>query len=151
MQRTKKEITACSELDAIIRASTVMYLAMCQDNMPYVIPMSFGFDGENVYFHCAQQKGVKLEILCKNPRVCALFGKSATLDPQGDNPCAWGFNFETVIIQGEARRVEGEKEKQLALQLITDQYAQGLTVPRNAVARVDVWKIKVEHMTGKRS
>lgn len=150
MLRAKKEITERSEQYAIIKASQVMYLSMCMENMPYVVPMSFGCHGEHIYFHCAP-KGLKLDILENNPRVCAVFTENAALDQKENNPCAWGFHFRTVIVQGEVRRLSEEKEKQMALQVITDQYAQGLTVPKQSIEQVEVWKIRIEHMTGKRS
>lgn len=151
MHRKEKEITDPAAMHALIRASEVMRLALCVDNEPYVLPMSFGFDGKSVYFHSAAH-GLKLDMLRQNPRVCCLFEHGLKLVRAGANPCAWGFDFSTVIVRGTAIRVTEPSAKLAALQCITDHYAlTPVSVPEGKIAGVDVWAIVIEEMTGKRS
>jgi nitroimidazol reductase NimA-like FMN-containing flavoprotein (pyridoxamine 5'-phosphate oxidase superfamily) len=151
MRRTKKEITDRQEMQAIIHASQVMRLALCLENEPYVVPLSFGYDGTSIFFHCAPE-GLKLDILRKNPRVCCLFEHGLAFEPKGENPCAWGFAFSTVIAHGVASKVTEPDEKLAALQAVTDHYsASGERVPADKVGNVDVWKIEILEMTGKGS
>jgi hypothetical protein len=44
MRRTDKEIRSREEIDEIIRGSHVCRIAMAMDNMPYIVPVSFGYD-----------------------------------------------------------------------------------------------------------
>jgi nitroimidazol reductase NimA-like FMN-containing flavoprotein (pyridoxamine 5'-phosphate oxidase superfamily) len=151
MRRKKKEITDRQEMQGIIRASQVMRLALCRENEPYVVPLSFGYDGTSLFFHCASE-GLKLDILRKNPRVCCLFEHGLAFEPKGDDPCAWGFAYATVIVHGEAARITDPAEKLAALQVITDQYStSGERVPADKVGKVEVWKIGILEMTGKRA
>jgi nitroimidazol reductase NimA-like FMN-containing flavoprotein (pyridoxamine 5'-phosphate oxidase superfamily) len=151
MRRKKKEITDRQEMQGIIRASLVMRLALCLDNEPYVVPMSFGYDGTSIFFHCAPE-GLKLDILRRNPRVCCLFEHGLAFNPEGDNPCAWGFAFATVIAHGVANHVTASEDKLAALQVITDHYAaNGERVPADKAGNVDVWKVEILEMTGKRT
>lgn len=151
MRRAKNAVTDPAELERIIRASPVMRLAMSLDGEPYVVPLSFGYDGASLYFHCATE-GLKLDILRRNPRVCCLFEHGLTLNPKGDNPCTWGFAFATVIAHGIARHIEEPARKLAALQIITDQYArQGERVPADRIDTVEVWEIKILEMTGKQA
>jgi hypothetical protein len=151
MRRSKKEITDPDQMHAIIAASPVMRLAMCRDDEPYLIPLSFGFDGDAIYFHCAPE-GLKVDILRRNPRVCCLFEGTSALDVKGTNPCAWGFSFATVIVHGSAEQVLAPEAKLSALQCITDHYAENAPlVPSDKIGNVDVWKIEILEMRGKRS
>jgi uncharacterized protein len=151
MRRTKNQIHERTEILAVIQQSPVMRLALCLENEPYVVPLSFGFDGETLYFHCAPE-GLKLDILRRNPRVCCLFEHGLAFDPKGDSPCAWGFAYATVIVHGEAAQITDPAEKLEALQVITDKYStNGERVPADKVEKVDVWKIVILEMTGKRA
>lgn len=151
MRRRKNEITDPSQMRDIILASPVMRLALCLDGAPYVIPLSHGYDGESIFFHCAPQ-GLKTDILERNPRVCCLFEAQAEFTPKGDSPCAWGFAYATVVVHGRAARVADPAAKLAALQLITDSYAADAPrVPEKGLEGVDVWRIEVLEMTGKKS
>lgn len=151
MRRKKNEVTDHQEMQGVIRASQVMRLALCLDNEPYVVPMSFGYDGSALYFHCAAE-GLKVDILRRNPRVCCLFEHGLAFDPKGDNPCAWGFAYATVIVHGEAVQIKDPAEKLAALQVITEQYStNGELVPADKAGKVEVWKIGILEMTGKRA
>ncbi len=149
MRRTKNAITDPAELERVIRASPVMRLAMSLNDEPYVIPLSFGYDGATLYFHCATE-GLKREILRGNPRVCCLFEHDLEFTATGDSPCAWGFAYATVIVHGRAGQITDPARKLAALQLITDHYArQGERVPEEQIGKVDVWRIEILEMTGK--
>jgi nitroimidazol reductase NimA-like FMN-containing flavoprotein (pyridoxamine 5'-phosphate oxidase superfamily) len=151
MRRKKNEITDPAQMLEIIRNSPVMRLAMCLDQTPYVVPLSHGFDGSSIYFHCAPE-GLKTDILERNPRVCCLFEEKAELKVEGDSPCSWGFTYATVIVHGTAARISDPAAKRAALQVITDSYARdGAQVPDKDLDGVDVWRINVATMTGKKS
>jgi len=49
-------------IDEIIDKADVLHLAMADGNVPYVVPLSFGYDGCNIYFHCAKE-GLKLDFI----------------------------------------------------------------------------------------
>lgn len=151
MRRTKNAITDPAELERVIRASPVMRLAMSLNDEPYVIPLSFGYDGATLYFHCATE-GLKRELLRGNPRVCCLFEHDLEFTATGDSPCAWGFTYATVIVHGRAAQITDPARKLAALQLITDHYArQEERVPEEQIGKVDVWRIEILEMTGKRA
>ena len=72
MRRQEREISDRAAIDAIIRACQVCRLGMVDGDLPYIVPMSFGYDGRALYFHCATQ-GRKLDVLRRRPRVCFEF------------------------------------------------------------------------------
>lgn len=151
MRRSERQIADTGQMHDIIQASPFMRLALCRENQPYVLPLSFGFDGIDLFFHCADQ-GRKIDILQHNPRVCCLFEQGLTLKTVRSNPCAWGVAYATVIVQGVASQITDEATKLTALQCITDHYASNAPrVPADKIGHVAVWKITIEEMTGKRS
>lgn len=151
MRRKKNHVTDSSEMENVIRSSQIMRLALCLDNEPYVVPMSFGYDGDAIFFHCAPE-GLKLDILNRNPRVCCLFEHGLAFDPKGASPCSWGFFYATVVVHGKAVRITDPSEELAGLQSITDHYAaDGEKVPTDRIEKVEVWKIVILDMTGKRA
>ena len=60
-------ITDREQIDAIIRECLVCHLALSRDDQPYVLPVSFGYDGDFVYFHTGFL-GQKIDYMEVNPR-----------------------------------------------------------------------------------
>lgn len=44
------------------------HLAYAYEGQPYIVPLHFGYDGENIYFFTTD--GTKTRILAANPKVC---------------------------------------------------------------------------------
>ena len=121
---------------------------MSDDNQPYVIPMSFGYQDGAVYFHCAPE-GRKIDILRKNPRVCIEFDVDCRLKT-GDSACKWGFYFQSAIAFGVAAFIEDAVEKRAALDIIMRQYSnEAFTYPESALEKIVVIRVTVTELTGK--
>ena len=99
MKRSDKEITDREHLGAIIRNSLVCRLALARDNVPYLVPMSFGYDGAAIYLHTAPE-GRKIGFFETNPQVCFEFERHVELRRDPQSACKWSFNFESVIGYG---------------------------------------------------
>jgi nitroimidazol reductase NimA-like FMN-containing flavoprotein (pyridoxamine 5'-phosphate oxidase superfamily) len=61
MRRSEKEITAKTEIESIIQQSMVCRLAMSEGQIPYIVPLCFGYRNDTLYFHSAKE-GKKLDI-----------------------------------------------------------------------------------------
>jgi len=148
MRRKDKEMTDPEAIASVIQKSTVCRLGMSDDNQPYVIPMSFGYQDGAVYFHCAPE-GRKIEILRKNPRVCIEFDVDCRLKT-GDSACKWGFYFQSAIAFGVAAFIEDVVEKRAALDIIMRQYSKEVfTYPESALEKIVVIRVTVTELTGK--
>ena len=150
MRRKDREITSRAEIESIIRKATVCRLAMVDGEAPYIVPMSFGYAGECLYFHSARE-GRKLDILRRNDRVCFEFD----IDQQvvaADRACKWGFRFQSVIGTGRAFFIDQPEAKQKALATIMRQYtAKTFGYDQRAVAQTVVFGVAIETLSGKRS
>jgi hypothetical protein len=151
MRRTDKEIADRRLMDEIIRDSLVCRVAMAKDNAPYMVPMSFGYDGVAIYLHTAPE-GKKIEHFTANLQVCFEFERNVELRRDLQSACKWSFNFESVIGYGTISELAGPAQKEHALDEIMRQYS-GRTWPFESasVAKVRVWKIAITAMTGKQS
>ncbi len=119
MRRNDREITDRRAIDDIIRRSRVCRLGLCDGGQPYIVPMSFGYDGEALYFHAASQ-GRKIDVLTKNNRVCFEFYILHDVI-RADRPCRWGMRYESVIGFGTAEHIWDLQAREKALACIMRQ------------------------------
>lgn len=150
MRRSEREITDRAEIDSIIRRCQVCRLGLSDEGLPYVVPVSFGYDGASVYFHCAKD-GRKIEILRRNNKVCVEFD---TLEGmvEAEQACGWTMRYQSVIGFGTAYFVADAADTEHALSVIMAQYSPRIyTFPANAVSRTTVVRIQIESLTGKQS
>lgn len=151
MRREERQISDRKEIDAIIHASRVCRLAMAMDNNPYLVPLSFGYDGEAIYLHTAAA-GKKIKFFETNPHVCFEFEQGVQLRAHDRQACKFSFTYESVIGHGLIREIVDARQKKHGLEMIMNHYAQGQwEYNEKAVARTRVWKITVQSLTGKRS
>ena len=116
MRRKEKEITDRAELKALVGRCLVGRLGIADGDRPYVVPLSFGLEGEALYFHCASE-GRKLDILARNPRVCVEFDGDVEL-VSADRACGWTARYMSVLIEGRAHVVADEAGKIAGLDAI---------------------------------
>jgi len=151
MRRTDREISTRSEIDEVIRDSQVCHLAVAAEGDPYVVPVSFGYDGVAVYFHTASD-GKKIDIINSNPRVCVEFERNVRLVTDESDPCRWSFSFESVIGYGAAVELRDQEEKAHGLNQIMLHYSgREWQFDAAMLAGTRVWRVLLESVTGKRS
>jgi len=151
VRRKEKEITDKTDIEAIIEQSMVCKLGMIRNgNTPYIVPLCFGYQDHTLYFHSAL-KGLKIDCLEINPKVCFEFDMIA--EPQeAEDPCDWGMKYQSVIGFGKAEFIEESDDKRRALDVIMAQYSdKPFEFPANKVQATAVFKVEIESMTGKQS
>ena len=151
MRRKDREVGERELIEAIIRDCQVCRLGLARDNAPYIVPVSFGYDGEALYFHSARQ-GKKIDYISANASVCFEFERGVQLVPDESGPCNWTFHYQTVIGYGRVQELVGKVEKTEGLRQIVAQYSdREWEFGDEALRTVRVWKIAIERMTCKRS
>jgi nitroimidazol reductase NimA-like FMN-containing flavoprotein (pyridoxamine 5'-phosphate oxidase superfamily) len=150
MRRKDKLISDGSEIEAIIAKATVCRLAMVEGDRPYIVPLSFGYRDQTLFFHGAL-KGQKIDFIKKNPNVCFEF--DIAVEAIGnDDACDWSMKFRSVIGFGKAELIDGLEEKRRALSMIMSQYSdKAFQFPEKMVQTTAVIKVAIEKMTGKQS
>ena len=151
MRRAEKEIHSRALIDQILGQAEVCRLALCKDNRPYLVPVSFGYDGSCLYFHTAME-GMKLEFLAANNRVCFEVEHGVKLVPNEANPCGWSCAYLSVIGFGRAEEIPDRAGKEEGLNHILRHYSgRSWSWEGQSLEKLRVWRIVIEQITGKRS
>ncbi len=135
MRRSEKEITDRAELRRILRDARICRLAMSDGDRPYLVPLTFALDGDDVILHSARvgrKEGVELA--------------------PGRAACEFGMRFRSVIGFGDVEFVEDPAERARLLALFGPRHgAPDGAVPDAEARRTCVLRIRVRELTGKRS
>ena len=151
MRRKDKSIIERETIDRIIYESLICHLACSLEGLPYVIPISFGYDGKIVYFHTARA-GKKNDIFLANPRVCLAFETDIKMITDQENACVWTFDFHSVIATGKIKEISDLDLKHVGLNQIMRHYSgKNWEMPEREINKTKIWGVELERITGKRS
>lgn len=138
-------------IEKIIKSELVCYVGMIDvDNLPYVIPMNFGYENDIIYLHSAQE-GKSIESLSINPNICITFCEQPQLTYQNEEvACSYRVRGSSVIAQGKVEFIENFEEKIKALNIIMKQYTERIfTYSVPAINNVKVWKVNIEKVSAR--
>jgi nitroimidazol reductase NimA-like FMN-containing flavoprotein (pyridoxamine 5'-phosphate oxidase superfamily) len=151
MRRRDREITSRDEIDAVIRSAEVCRIAFADHDEPYVVPVSFGYDGEALFIHTAKT-GRKLDFIAANNRVCFELEANVAIRAHETEACDWTFEFESVIGYGTIIELTENRDKARGLNQIMLHYSgRAWEIEETEIATTRVWRIDIESLTGKRS
>ena len=150
MRREDKEIKDNNEIESIMQRATVCRVAFSENDVPYIVPVNFGYKDDCLYFHSAAE-GKKIEIIRQNNNVCFELDIDHEVVRSG-TPCKWGMKYRSVIGFGKAFLVRNVEEKRKALNTIVKHYSgKPSDYPESAISNVAIIKVEIESMTGKKS
>lgn len=150
IRRKDREITDIEECKSIIRNNKLGFLStISEDNTPYVVPLNYFYDGENIYFHSATE-GHKVDNIKKNPKVCFCV--------VGDHEIVlekFTTKYESAIIYGNAVVIEDFQEKVDILNGFMKFLGREVDVTKHYKSEVIdnktlIVKINVDKITGKK-
>jgi nitroimidazol reductase NimA-like FMN-containing flavoprotein (pyridoxamine 5'-phosphate oxidase superfamily) len=151
MRRKDKEITDRQLISDIISKCQVCRLGLACNHTPYIVPVSFGYDGDAIYFHTAKE-GKKIDYIAANSSVCFEFEHGVQVLPDGSSPCKWSFSFQSVIGYGNVHELTAPAAKAEGLHRIMAQYSnRRWAFGDKSLDTIRVWKITIDSMTGKQS
>ncbi len=154
MRRKELEVKEVNELIDIIKKCDVCRIAMVDNNLPYIVPMNFGYemidDQLTLYFHCAAE-GRKINILKNNPNICFEMDCEHKLIEK-ENACSYTMHFESIVGNGVVEFISDFEQKKYALSKLMRQYAgeKSFEFNENAVNHVTIFKVVTKDFTGKR-
>ena len=151
MRLKDREITCSDELEEIMNLGTVCRLGLCRDNVPYVVPMCYGYSDGCLYFHSARE-GLKLEYLSSNRLVCFEIETDVSVKP-AEEACRWSMDYRSVIGHGNLEEVSGRSDKLEAMNVLMKHYSgtDNWTISEKMIDNVLVLKLRITEMTGKKS
>jgi Predicted flavin-nucleotide-binding protein len=152
MRRADKEITDPDELHRILDEALVLHLGMVDDGRPYVVPLNFAREGDELWLHCASE-GRKLDCLRRQPSVCVEVERLIQIT-SGPTACGnWTSHFESVIGFGTATVLSDDEHKVHAMQTIMGKYSgrQDWEFSPETLAKIVIVRVNLESLTGKRA
>jgi uncharacterized protein len=151
VRKTEYEIKDRAEIDAILNAAQVCRIALADGNMPYIVPVNFGYKDNCLYFHCALE-GKKLDIIRRNNNVCFEADADVQIIPVAGKVCNWNTRYRSVIGFGKAFILADWQEKAAALNVVTAHYgAAPYAFTEKELERVGIVKVAISNMTGKKA
>lgn len=152
MRRQDKEITDPNELHRILDEARVVHLGMVDGGRPYVVPLNFAREGDELWLHCAAE-GRKLRCLRADPSVCVEVERLIEVT-SGPTACgAWTSHYESVIGFGSAEIVVDEDSRVAGLQAIMGRYSgrHDWQFASETLAKTVIIRVRLDSLTGKRS
>jgi uncharacterized protein len=135
---------AMGEMQALLRVG-FGHLGCTRDDHPYVVPMHYAYDGQDIYFFTTE--GTKTELIAANHEVC--FQVEETTDAS---------NWRSVMLIGEAQRIVKQDEVEHAMQLITERN-QTLTPALNeteigawhCLSNIAIYRVRTSSIYGRKT
>lgn len=148
--RRKKQQLSEAECAEILNRNTSGVLAVSGDDYyPYAVPLSYVFDGNAVYFHCAKS-GHKLDAITRNEKA-----SFCVIDRDEIVPEKYTTHYRSVILFGRAKIITDRDEMLAAIEKLAIKYnpTDGKE-NRDAAVMKDlsalcIVKIDIDFMTGK--
>ena len=109
-----REISDPKAVQELLKAGKYVVIALCHNNEPYVVTLSYGYDEQNntMYFH-GSRKGMKLDFIREHPAVCATL-----IEDHGYVPEQCSHNYKTLIIRGRMELVTELEEKRKGMDVM---------------------------------
>ena len=153
MRRKDREITDLAAIEAILKRARVLHLGLVNGNVPYVVPMHYGYSLRGgvltFYLHSAQE-GRKLDVIRANPNAFVEIDADEALISGGETACRYGASFSSVMASGRAVIVGDAAEKALALEiLMRTQTGRAFPITEEMASTVTVIRIDVDAFTAK--
>jgi uncharacterized protein len=133
----------------LLQSEMVGRLGCSIDNKVYVVPITYAFDGKNIYAH--SKEGMKLQLMRKNPIVCFEIDHVENM-----------VNWRSVVVQGKFEELKTKNALNYASQLLSERlepmlHSQAIkTIPLSQEANTIVkglravyYKIKILQISGR--
>ncbi|MBP1573690.1 MAG: pyridoxamine 5'-phosphate oxidase family protein [Oscillospiraceae bacterium] len=153
MTRREREVTDMNEIIGILDRAKIVHVGMIDGNMPYVVPMNYGYTMEDgrltLYLHGATV-GRKLDIIRVNPNVFIEIDTDV-VPFEGPSACQHGTCYSSVMGEGVAELIEDiEGKKQVLTHLMKTQTGKDFEFTDKMVTGVTGIKITVSDYTAKK-
>jgi nitroimidazol reductase NimA-like FMN-containing flavoprotein (pyridoxamine 5'-phosphate oxidase superfamily) len=114
MQKSERQITNPTIISEILINGKHAIIALCNNNEPYIVTLSYGFDEKKncLYFHTAKQ-GLKLDFLKVNPVVCG-----TVIEDLGYKTNQCSHAYRSIVFWGILKIINELEEKKYALNIL---------------------------------
>ena len=145
---TRQPRSQQQQINHVLQEALYCHVAFSVEDRPYVLPLSFGYEDNALYIHCALS-GKKLEMLEKNPHVSFAAETGVELE-EASTACKYAMRYSSVIGHGTAAILEDPDEKTRGLNAVVSHYnADPIEYSRDDLDKLKMIKISIENITYK--
>jgi len=151
MRKSRQEIKDKAVLEKILSGAEICRLSMLDGELPYIIPVNYGYRDGHIYIHSARE-GKKIDLLQHNRLIC--FEVEDTVQVvKGEKACDWTTRYRSVVGYGTMEIVSDEAGKQEGLEVIMAQHGAPALENYDAenLKRMVILKLRITSLTGKQS
>ena len=147
VRRKDREIIAQEAVDVLNAAEFGVLSTVDPEGQPYGVPLSFVYNNDAIYFHCALN-GHKLDNIALNSKVsfCAVGGTHVL-------PDKFATEYESAIVFGIAGEAHGTERYEALVCLLqkycSDYLQEGLQYIELKDSSTKVLKIEINYISGK--
>lgn len=94
-----------AEIEALIHREFIGRLGCHAENVTYIVPISYAYDGEYIYGHTYE--GMKVNMMRKNPRICFQVDDMHNM-----------ANWQSVVAWGTFEELEHSHERDYAINVL---------------------------------
>ncbi|MDR2422053.1 MAG: pyridoxamine 5'-phosphate oxidase family protein [Deltaproteobacteria bacterium] len=137
------------EIDKILSAGEVGTMGTIGRDGPYVVALNYLYLNGKIYVH-GRKTGRKMDNLAFDPRVSFLVYEAHGY-LRGDSPCSISAVYQSVLVTGRAKEIEGEAASAV-LSRMSEKFSPDLgdfSIPPDKLAITAVLEIEIDLVTGK--
>ncbi len=153
LTRTEKTTSDPAFIDDILVNGEYMSIAMCRNDEPYIVTLSYGYDRErnSLYAHCAKE-GLKLDFIRENNRICGtVFRDEGYIQGECGQP------YRSVVFRGTAHEPTTLDEKKHAMAVLLEHLEEDPIIIATTKLDEDrrynafsILRIDIDDITGKK-
>ena len=98
-----------TEIEEVLKSGLVGRIGCHADGETYIVPISYGYDGQ--YLYCHTHEGKKTAMMRKNPQICF------QVDEMKDMA-----NWKSVLVQGSYEEIKNVDDRNMAMQTLLNRY-----------------------------
>jgi len=156
MRRKDREVTDLDQIFEIINRCNIAHIGMIDQGKPYVVALNFGYERKKdaliLYFHSAYE-GRKMDVLKRNPSVYFQMNCiNEFIEGNQENPCAYGFRYDSVMGSGQVEFIEDLEQKAHALNCMIHHLGKTedtFDFPEANLKKTSVYRVITTDFTGK--
>lgn len=151
MRRIRQQLTEPECVEILNRNTSGVLAVLGDGGYPYAVPLSYVYDGNAIYFHCAKS-GHKLDAIKSYDKV-----SFCVIDQDNVVPDEYTTYFRSVILFGRAGIVTSDEEMRYAMEKLaikyypTDSKENRDMAIKKEYAAMCLVKIEIDHITEKQS
>lgn len=147
MRRKDRQLEANEIKDILQKNKYGVLSTIGEDGYPYGVPLTYIYEDEKIYFHCAVE-GHKLENISFSNKVSFCVVCDTEILPE-----QFSTRYQSVIAFGEIKELS-ENDKENILRKVVEKFSpdfleKGANYIQAAKERARVFELKIEHITGK--